>query len=376
MYRRCLIVRLRPEWIALLGWVASAWALGGSVALGADAADRATIVPATAAPAASPTPDAPSASPTPIVAADAKRLVDQISAEEKAKAADLWSRAMDKFAAREFRGAAKLLEEYVNRYPGTPESVDARYHLAQSDLFTKNPGAAIPLFLSVIEIRGNSPLGNEARTYLGQSYLDAAKFTEAYLVSDELLAQKDLGATLRAKALLIRAHAQTGLGQNLEAEKTLVTFQTIAETDPELERETATSFLVSLLLKSNRCDALPSAKALPEDQVVDQMARKGICVLEMGTLLARAAKNLGDAEVAQAGDTLVGSIRSYRRACAKPPLARGKLSKAKFANAKKELAEKLQEGCRSAEKLLLETFRDRENLKSVITKLTTKDPAS
>lgn len=323
-----------------------------------------------AAPAASPT---PSVSATPIVAADPKRLVDQITAEEKAKSAELWSTAMDKFAARDFKTSAKLLEEYVNKYPGTPESVDARYHLAQSQLFAKTPGAAIPNFLAVIEIRGKSDLGNEARTYLGQSYLDAGKFSEAYLVSDELLDQKNLGATFRAKALLIRAHAQAGLGQNFEAEKTLVAFQSVAESDPELERETANSFLVSLLLKSNHCDALPSAKALPEDQVLDQMARKGICILEMGTLLARAAKRLGEAEIAQAADTLVGSLNAYRRECDSPPLARGKRTPAKFAVAKKELAEKLKEGCRNADRLLRETFRDRENLKSVITKMQPKE---
>lgn len=325
---------------------------------------------ASAAPSTSPT---PTVSATPIVAADPKRLVDQISAEEKTKAAELWSTAMEKFAAREFKASAKLLEEYVNRYPGTPESVDARYHLAQSQLFGKTPGAAIPNFLAVIEIRGKSDLGNEARTYLGQSYLDAGKYSEAYLVSDELLDQKDLGATFRAKALLTRAHAQAGLGQNLEAEKTLVAFQSIAENDPELERETANSFLVSLLLKSNRCDALPSAKTLPEDQLLDQMARKGICVLEMGTLLARAAKRLGEAEISQAAETLVGSLNAYRRECDSPPLARGKLPKAKFEIAKKELSEKLKEGCRNADKLLRETFRDRENLKSIILKMQPKE---
>jgi hypothetical protein len=323
-----------------------------------------------AAPTLTPT---PTPSTTPVVAADSKRLVDQISAEEKAKAAELWSTAMDKFAGRNFRESAKLLEDYVNRYPGTPESIDARYHLAQSYLFSKNPGSAIPSFLAVIEIRGRSELGNEARTYLGQSYLDASKFTEAYLVSEELLDQTELGENFRAKALLIRAHAQAGLGQNLEAEKTLVAFQAIAESDPELERETANSFLVSLLLKSNHCDALPSAKALPEDQVLDQMARKGICVLEMGTLLARAAKRLSGDEIMQAADTLASSLTLYRRACASPPLTAGKLGKAKFANAKKELTAKLKEGCANAEKLLLETFRDRENLKSVITKLQPKE---
>jgi tetratricopeptide (TPR) repeat protein len=280
---------------------------------------------------------------------------------------------MDKFAARNFKGAVKFLEDYVNRYPGTPEAIDARYHLAQSYLFSNRPAAAIPMFLSVIEIRGKSALGNEARTYLGQAYLDASKFTEAYLVSDELLDQPELGATFRAKALLIRAHAQAGLGQTLEAEKTLVAFQAIAESDPELERETANSFLVSLLLKSNRCDALPSAKALPEDQVLDQIARKGICVLEMGTLLVRAAKRLGGDAIAQAADTLVTSLRTYRRACENPPLTSKHLSKKKFAIAKKELKEKLREGCQNAEKLLVETFRGHENLKSVITKIQSRE---
>ncbi len=296
-----------------------------------------------------------------------------VAAEEGAKAAALWSTAMEKFAARNFKAAIPLLEDYVNRYPGTPDSLDARYHLAQSYLFSKSPGTAIPSFIAVIEIRGKSDLGNEARTYLGQSYLDASKFTEAYLVSDELLDQKDLGATFRAKALLIRAHAQAGLGQNFEAEKTLVAFQTIAENDPELERETANSFLVSLLLKSNRCDALPSAKTLPEDQVLDQVARKGICVLEMGTLLVKAAKKLSNEEIFQAADTLVGSLRNYHQVCEAPPLAPGKMTKKKLTLARKELAEKLKEGCKNAEKLLLETFRDHENLKSVILKMLPKE---
>jgi TolA-binding protein len=363
MFRRCSIaLRLKP--------IAAAVGVVAGFSLASVSADP-VPVPApitTATPAPTPAPSV-----TPIVAADSKRLVDRISAEERAKAAALWSTAMEKFSAREFKGAVKLLEEYVNRYPGTPDSVDARYDLAQSYLYTKRPDSAIPLFLSVIEIRGNSLLGNEARTYLGQSYLDAGKFTEAYLVSDELLAQSDLPPTFRAKALLIRAHAQAGLGQNLEAEKTLVAFQSVAENDPELERETATSFLVSLLLRSNRCDALPSAKALPEDQLLDQMERKGICILEMATMLSRAAKKLGPSEISQAAGTLVSSVEAYRRECSDPGLARGRLSKSKYSAAKKEITEKLADGCRNAEKLLRETFRGRENLKAVLEQLNPKE---
>jgi len=288
-------------------------------------------------------------------------------------APELWSTAMEKFSARNFKNAIPLFEDYLNRFPGTPEAIDARTHLAQSYLFTKNPVAAIPVFRAVIETRGKSDLGNEARTYLGQAYLDAGKFSEAYLVSTELTDQKELGVTFRAKALLLRAHAQAGLGQNLEAEKTLVAFQAISESDPELERETANSFLVSLLLKSNRCDALPSAKALPEDQVLDQIARKGICVLEMGTLLTRAAKRLSAEETTQAIDTLATTLKAFRRACETPPLAPGKLPARKLLAAKRELVEKLREGCRNVDVLLREAFRDRETLKAALTKLELKD---
>jgi TolA-binding protein len=296
---------------------------------------------------------------------DGQRIVDQAAGDAKAKGAELWNRAMEAFAAREFKSAAKQLQEYVDQFPGTPDAIDARYHLGQSYLFGREPAKAIAPFLSVIEVRGKSPLGNEARTYLGQAYLDSAKYTEAYLVSEELLSQEGASSTLRAKALLLRAHAQAGMKQNLEAEKTLVAFQAVAESDPELERETAGSFLVSLLLKANHCDALPSSNTLPEDQVIDQVSRKGICVLEMGTYLAKASKRLSEEELRQGADSLASSLASLRAACAQPPLAAGKRSKVKFENAKRELSEKLRESCKNAESLIAESFKDRENLRGL-----------
>jgi len=311
-------------------------------------------------------------SPTPVPAVEGKRLVDQVSAEEKAKASALWNQSLEAFSARSYKSSIKLLTEYVDKYPGTLDSIDARYFLAQSHLFTKNAKAALPLLTSVIEIRGKSALGNEARTYLGQAYLDESKFTEAYLVSEELLSQESIGTTFRAKALLLRAHAQAGLKQNLEAEKTLVAFQTIAESDPELERETAGSFLVSLLLKANHCDALPSSKALPEDQVIDQISRKSLCILEMGTLLVKASKRLSEDELLVAAETVTKSLAEYSKDRETHPLAIGKKNAAKMKTARAELSEKLLEGYKSAEKLLTESFRERENLKLILQKIRSK----
>jgi TolA-binding protein len=317
-----------------------------------------------AARAEEPPASAPQAESSPAPApTDANRAVDQASAQEKERANELWNRAMEAFARRNFSSSAKLFQEYIDRYPGTPEGIDARYSLAQSHLFGHEPKKAIPQFLSVIEVRGKSVLANEARTYLGQAYLDDSRYTEAYLVSEELLSQESLGSTFRAKALLMRAHAQAGMRQNLEAEKSLVAFQAIAESDPELERETAGSYLVSLLLKANHCDALPSAPALPEDQVLDQVARKSVCVLEMGTMLARASKRLESDELTAAADAVGASLASLRISCQNPPLERGKRTATKLELAKKELAEKLRESCDSAEKLLAETFRERDSLR-------------
>lgn len=284
----------------------------------------------------------------------------------------LWNQALEAFSARSYKTSIKLLTEYVEKYPGTPDSIDAQYFLAQSHLFTKNAKAALPLFTAVVEIRGRSSLGNEARTYLGQAYLDESKFTEAYLVSEELLSQESISSTFRAKALLLRAHAQAGLKQNFEAEKTLVAFQTVAESDPELEKETAGSFLVSLLLKANHCDALPSAKALPEDQVVDQISRKSLCILEMGTLLVKASKRLSAEELVVAGEAVTKSLEQYRKDCETPPLAPGKRNATKLKTAKAELSEKLLEGYKSAEKLLTESFRERENLKPILQRIRSK----
>jgi TolA-binding protein len=323
----------------------------------------------------SPTTPVAAASPSP-QPTDGQRRVDQIAGDEKSKATELWNRAMEAFAGRDFKTSAKLLQEYVDRYSGTPEGMDARLHLGQSYLFGREPAKAIAPFLSVVEVRGKSALGNEARTYLGQAYLDAGKPTEAYLVSEEILSQEGTSSTLRAKALLLRAHAQAGMKQNLEAEKTLVAFQTIAENDPELERETAASFLVSLLLKSNHCDALPSAKALPEDQLIDQVSRKSVCVLEMGTYLAKASKRLSEEELRQGAETLAGSLGSLRAACANPPLLAPKGSKSKIETAKRELSEKLRESCKNAETLIAEAFKERENLRPLQARIFANSPAS
>jgi len=238
-------------------------------------------------------------------------------------AQSVWNQGMEQFLARKYPAAITSLKSYLNRFPGEINALDARFYLGQSYLFGKKPKEAVTYLQSFIEAGGKLPQVNEARRYLGSAYLDLNQFTEAYLVSEELLIQTDLSNHSRARALLLRAQAQTGLKQNFEAEKSLITFQTVADRDPELEGELAESYLVSLDLKRAQCAMLPSAKTLPEDQLLDQISRKGLCVLEMGASLVKGSSKLDVPHLSEAATTLESAWKSLQKACEKPALLRG-----------------------------------------------------
>ncbi len=279
---------------------------------------------------------------------------------------------MEDFLARKYTPAITKLKKYLDLYPGEVNALDARFYLGQSYLFSKKPKEAVTYFQAFIEGGGKVPQVTEARHYLGTAYLDLNKFTEAYLVSEELLSQTDLSNHSRARALLLRAQAQTGLKQNFEAEKSLITFQTVAERDPELEVQLSESYLVSLDLKAAQCAKLPSAKALPEDQLMDQVFRKGLCVLEMGAALVKGSSKLDDSHLAEAGATLEGAWKKLQAACEKPSLAREKMSAKQYTQASREISQKLKESCDSTTLLLQQTLLTKENLKPISTRFTRK----
>lgn len=293
-----------------------------------------------------------------------------LSQEELDRSLVLWNSGMEAFLARRYPDAIASLSQYLEKFPGQSNALEARFYLGQSYLFGKKPDEAVKKLQSYIEAAGKHPQVNEARIYLGTAYLDLKKNTEAYLVSEELLSQPELPTTLRAKSLMLRAHAQSGLKQNVEAEKTLSVFQSLAERDPELEQELATSYLVTLFLKANHCDRLPSAKALQEDQVLDQLGRKGLCILEMGNQLARASRKLAADELKSGVEAVEMSWKNLIQACQAPPLERGKKSKTQWAKAKQELAIRLRESCESTTKLLKQSLSSRENLKDYLNRFT------
>lgn len=336
--------------MSLRSWIIPTLSLTTSIALIATAAEEAPV-PATS-PAAPAQPQAPS-----------------LAAEELKKSQDLWNTGMEAFLARNYSQAITALTEYIEKYPGRANAVEARFYLGQSYLFDKKPAEAVKPLQAAIEAGGRAPFVAEARIYLGNAYLDQKKFTEAYLVSEEILARADVSNTMKAKGLMLRAHAQAGLKQNLEAEKTLSVFQNLAEKDPELESELANSYLVTLFLKANACDRLPSAKTLPEDQVLDQISRKGLCVLEMGNQLTRAARAIDAEELKPGLEALEMSWKSLVENCVTPPLEKGKRTKVQWEKAKQELSAKLKESCENTTKLLQQSLGTRESLKSFAGKL-------
>jgi TolA-binding protein len=283
-----------------------------------------------------------------------------------------WNQGMEFFLARKYTPAIESLKKYLHQYPGEINALDARLYLGQAYLFSKKPKEAVTYLQSFIEGGGNLPQVNEARHDLGNAYLDLNQFTQAYLVSEELLRQPDITHHTRARALLLRAQAQTGLKQNFEAEKSLITFQTVADRDPELEAQLAESYLVSLNLKAAQCAKLPSSRALPEDQLLDQVSRKGLCVLEMAASLVKGSSKLDPPHLAEAAQTLEGAWKNLQLSCQKPSLLRGKMNNKQWSQAIQEMTLKLKESCDSTTLLLQQTLTAKEILKPISSRFTRK----
>ncbi len=296
--------------------------------------------------------------------------------EEKKEISALWNDAMEAFQARKYSKASEHLEKMIAKYPAEAQGQGARYYLGQSLLFSGKTRESIPQFQSSIEALGKTPESAEARLYLGRAYLDASQFTEAYLVSEEIIKITGVHSTYRSKALLLRAQAQVGLKQNVEAEKTLASFQAAADQDPELENELANSFLISLLLKGNRCNELPSSKTLSEEILVSELTRKSVCILEMAGMLSKGTRRLGAKEVKSSTEPLFTALEHFAAVAKKPPLDLSKKKKKEAETAVNELKTRIYTEIESTRSLIEIAWQDKEPLAPALKRLKEWNPAA
>jgi hypothetical protein len=287
---------------------------------------------------------APAAAAFPTATHDAGIPATAVGPASPEEADLLWKEGSREYAEGGYGAAAHLLERLDARYPAYPHRLEAKFILGKSLLKSGKPAEAIaPLQAYASTQSAEYPSGREARMWLGRAHLEAGQAHEAYLDAIEIeravprvlqpkvkgprfddapTAQATPGPAklggnpALAEALLLQARALTAMNQDERARRALLSARENAGPRPALE---ADAFAVEILLKTRQCGRFPSARRLSEDQVIDQLDRRGACLLE-ALLPFRSTLERGERGPAEeAGSRLGRSFEGFADACANPP---------------------------------------------------------
>jgi hypothetical protein len=269
------------------------------------------------------------------------------------EAAVLWKDGKSDFEHGLDEDAIPKLERLVARYPGYPGFIEAHRMLARAYLRTGQPAKAKPLLQAYIQGQGHSRSALEARLELARAELGLKLYSEALLVSVEAtkLAAKAgaSAADIRAEALMLRARAQMGLGQDDRASSSVRSALT-ALPSPAPSPLAAAVRETSLKLKLRGCARFPSRGKLTEGQVRDQLGRRGAC-LHGALLQFKEVLATGDTTTCDLAQSEISeAFASYWKKCRNPPPPPPVKPKDRNAQQLKtyfrELAVVLEEDCR------------------------------
>jgi tetratricopeptide (TPR) repeat protein len=278
------------------------------------------------------------------------------------------------FRAGDHARAARDLRRLIERYPSTPGALDARLLLGRAELERGQPAAAQGPLRDFIAAAGKSAAGLEARLDLGRALLALKRFNEAYLTSIELTGRESLPWDVEVPALLLRGEALLGLEQDERALQAQASAEKVflaqgrpseagvstrieqgAASNAASEREWLRQRLLSLRLRLvlRSCAKLPGAGLLTEEQALDQLRRRGECLVEAALIVRSAllpekgsvsARGVAQeervvlSELERSLEALRRSFGDYQAACLSPPQRPGKRTAAELRRYRSELS--------------------------------------
>lgn len=276
-----------------------------------------------------------------------------------------WSNAMEAVALRKTEESVFLLKAFIEKNHSDSRILDAQFYLGQSLVQLDKYEEALPYLKTFIETAGIKLERKEARLLLIKSYLGAEKYSEAKLsVEDFQQSLKEPNESDLARIYLYRAEAESGLKKGNDAEKNLTLFFAKANELPDLGEEITRASFIKIQIKALECDSYPSQKNLPEDQLLDQMKKKSICLLEISTLLNTMGKNPDPKRLDLGFYIYKKSLQSFFQTALDPSLLlTGKQTKDSLKKSKVEFTLKLLDEWKNLLKNIKEILLVRETLK-------------
>ncbi len=269
----------------------------------------------------------------------------------------LWKEGKKSFEEKKYSETVRNLQRLTQRYPASPNYLEAHLLLGKSFLELNEPTHALQPIKYFVENSGKNETGMKARLTLTQAYMNARKFHEAYLVTEEVIANslEKMSPEIRLEALLLKAQALNELKRSERASQTLSFAKTelikLANSNESLKGQAS---WLELKFKTQVCHEPPLKKKLEERETRALLEAHGNCLLEalviyMGVLQSKAEKwsTLAQTE-------LISSFHHYAEECKNPLTPPGKRSKKQLVQYKTELVEILEKDCELKKQKALE----------------------
>ena len=309
-------------------------------------------------------PGAYAASPAPSPTPPATTSPTSVGPTSPEEARLLLSDGNDAFEARNYEDAAVKLKRLVARYPGYPGYLPAHLTLGRALLALNRPEEAVAPLKYYVSASKTPKARGWGRVYLARAYLLTGKPREALSMSGEIEREKILpggvggaktdaeAADLVAESLLIRARALMALERDAEALTAVTSARKLDPWRPGTRGESA-GLELELVLRS--CARMSTPGPLAEDQVRNQLERRGVCLSESLIPLRTIAETGDKTSLEEATKAELKAWENFSQACANPPKPPENLPDKK----KKRTPEQLKEYFKELDQVLREDCRKR-----------------
>jgi tetratricopeptide (TPR) repeat protein len=268
----------------------------------------------------------------------------------------LWREGQAAAESSKHQDAVNYLQRLVDRYPGTPGYLKAKYFLGRSYLELDQPKKALIPLKDFISGNGLNLDSAKARTLLGQTYLAVGRFHEAYLTSlelDQIENKIALTSDIILESLLVKAQALLGLKHDSRAVSALEAAEKklTDKNSPQIRGQT---YNLKLKLKILHCSQFPGPSPLDEGQIRDQLDRRGTCILE-ALLLFQKVLATGDLRTAGIATTQINqAYTSYYQSCKTPKITPRTATPLEQKRFQAELADRLTQDFKKKSNLSIE----------------------